>query len=199
MKAFTVSTSQSPENVVGEVYAGVPVQKDPFPHVLIGNMGPGRKATRLAIAKDLQENLGDVIPECDCITTKEKQTKLLVKVKDGPRRDKEGKFRKDKRALVYVALHGSLKSSSELLNDKLDPLTDEGEFRRVVIIGRGKAALGNHGTLGEFEEGLFTMYPGATIYCRRRGQLHGTPEYTSIHWDGEKISVAADESLSTQA
>jgi hypothetical protein len=196
MKTFTVCGPQ-------DIMEGFPLVTSAdvtHPHVMVGERGPNREGCVLHLGHEDFPQPPDQILRCNLLTTKAKGTKLLVQ--ERPRKGKNGEALPDNRALVFVAVKGGHRGSSELLTDDLRPLTACDDFRGVRLHARGTTRNGLMGTVGgPHEEGIIEMYPNSCFYVRRHGELFGTAEFVCVAWRRDRksgelsLSVERDDSL----
>jgi hypothetical protein len=116
----------------------------------------------------------DVVERCHPITTKEKQTLLLVKEQ---RRD-------EKRALILVQIRGGERGSAYLRSEDghlLTEMTDEARHAYGLrLLAVGHSSDGENGRAGgPHHQALLVLNEGACVMVERKGRVHAG---TTKHW-----------------
>lgn len=165
MRTYTVTNSG--------VTAGILVQKEPFPHCRVGEGGRGARFTRVPFGRSDFAG-SDVVERCHPITTKEKQTLLLVKEQ---RRD-------DKRALVLIQVRGGERGSAYIRSEDghlLSEMSDEDRNAYGVrLLAVGHSSDGEMGRAGgPHHQALIVLNEGACVQVERKGRVQ---DGTTKHW-----------------
>ncbi|MED0649937.1 hypothetical protein P9246_10720 [Aeribacillus pallidus] len=191
----------------GEVSTKICAEKEPYPHIPIGESGRGRKLTLFPVGARFAETLGDdrSIERASVIKTKQKGTLLLV----------EERTSEDRRALVHLAIEAGFRGGASWTGaEKVETpcLHRKSEINSVYFDKKegGKRFCRTCGTevkpIGFFnsahpDEGTYMTYPslenieGVTVlaegYCAQgdAGRMGGHPEYLVILEPGTLIRV----------
>ncbi|GAB7387377.1 hypothetical protein BSNK01_12130 [Bacillaceae bacterium] len=195
MKAFTVTSEGITKGLLWE--------KEPYPHVPIGEDGRGRKLYRFPVGRKFAEAIDRRIDRASVIKTREKGTLLLVEEKD----------QNDHRALVKLAVEAGYRGGAKWTSAayRIEPCQLRGKTMSIYDVDLCERKCYSCGTevhkkaLGEYlhpEDGTVRVYeplsstPGVTIlaegYCAQgtAGRMGGHPEYLILIGAGTTLRVA---------
>jgi len=171
MKSFTVTET--------EVYEGLSVETDPYPHIQVGGRGKGARYTRVPLGR--QDFSGVTrVERCHPITTKGKGTLLLVKEQRPDHR----------RAMVLVSVRGGEKGSSYVLNEDGHNVLDLDDSGRgaygLRLLAAGHSSDGMYGRSGgPHVQMLLILNEGSCVCVERRGQINTGLSKVWIRWRPE--------------
>jgi len=211
MKCFTVRTH--------EVIEGLGWEREPYPHVPIGEEGRGRKLVRFPIGRRFAETLEEEnrIERASVLKTKEKGTLLLV----------EERVDEQERILVHLAVEAGFRGgagwyvrvekypcfkrgSISYFMDKCsfcgveyvqDKHPDEGETdlvylddcEEIKILAHGICAQGMAGRMGNHSEWLIILPKDKVLKVIRSGRLYGDPSEKILLWDGKDLKFDTED------